>query len=242
MAVVDRNIGGRFMAGDFCYYHFYYSEHPPPNLAVWSTWEWNRYSAWHLRSDTRDRADGQSAACRYITRAAAQKIQPCFCANYNSCYDPFDTGSWYGRSGSAQRFHLPSGKGDRKWCLNRSVSIPQPCFWISFPALLKQWRTISFLSELPFLNKNHVVTITAYSAVCLIFIFLIVSSIIKWRKFTYRIEEDELRIEEGLLTKKKGTFQSSVFKQSIQARASSSKYSSLSNFRSKRQEAEKKLK
>lgn len=47
------------------------------------------------------------------------------------------------------------------------------------------------------------VTITAYSAVCLIFIFLIVSSIIKWRKFTYRIEEDELRIEEGLLTKKK---------------------------------------
>ncbi|MEC1503640.1 PH domain-containing protein [Bacillus sonorensis] len=54
-----------------------------------------------------------------------------------------------------------------------------------------------------FLNKNHVVTITAYSAVCLIFIFLIVSSIIKWRKFTYRIEEDELRIEEGLLTKKK---------------------------------------
>ncbi|MBU8788069.1 MULTISPECIES: PH domain-containing protein [Bacillus] len=54
-----------------------------------------------------------------------------------------------------------------------------------------------------FLNKNHTVTIIASAAVGLIFIFLVASSIIKWRKFTYRIEEDELRVEEGLITKKK---------------------------------------
>ncbi|KAA6449636.1 PH domain-containing protein [Bacillus swezeyi] len=54
-----------------------------------------------------------------------------------------------------------------------------------------------------FLNHNHVINIIAISAVVLFFVFLIASSIIKWRKFTYRIEEDELRIEEGLITKKK---------------------------------------
>lgn len=92
-----------------------------------------------------------------------------------------------------------------------------------------------------FLNKNHTVTIIASAAVGLIFIFLVASSIIKWRKFTYRIEEDELRVEEGLITKKKGTFRSSAFKRSTQAPASSSKFSGLSNSRSKRPEAEKKL-
>ncbi|MFN2746722.1 MULTISPECIES: PH domain-containing protein [unclassified Bacillus (in: firmicutes)] len=54
-----------------------------------------------------------------------------------------------------------------------------------------------------FLNQNHLVKMIAIAAGVLIFLFLIASSIIKWRKFTYRIEEDELRIEEGLITRKK---------------------------------------
>ncbi len=43
----------------------------------------------------------------------------------------------------------------------------------------------------------------AIAAAVLFFIALVVTSIIKWSKFTYRIEEDELRIEEGLINKKK---------------------------------------
>ncbi|WP_271725703.1 PH domain-containing protein [Bacillus paralicheniformis] len=54
-----------------------------------------------------------------------------------------------------------------------------------------------------FLNQSHTVKMLAIAAAVLFFIALVVTSIIKWSKFTYRIEEDELRIEEGLINKKK---------------------------------------
>lgn len=54
-----------------------------------------------------------------------------------------------------------------------------------------------------FLNQSQTVKIIAIAAAVLFFIALVVTSIIKWSKFTYRIEEDELRIEEGLINKKK---------------------------------------
>ncbi|MDA1477791.1 PH domain-containing protein [Bacillus changyiensis] len=54
-----------------------------------------------------------------------------------------------------------------------------------------------------FLNQNKLVTIIAVIVVAAVFISLIIISILRWRKFTYRIEEDELRIEEGLITRKK---------------------------------------
>ena len=54
-----------------------------------------------------------------------------------------------------------------------------------------------------FLNQSQTVKMIAIAAAVLFFIALVVTSIIKWSKFTYRIEEDELRIEEGLINKKK---------------------------------------
>ncbi|MGG4349571.1 PH domain-containing protein [Bacillus licheniformis] len=54
-----------------------------------------------------------------------------------------------------------------------------------------------------FLNQSQTVKMIAIAATVLFFIALVVTSIIKWSKFTYRIEEDELRIEEGLINKKK---------------------------------------
>ena len=54
-----------------------------------------------------------------------------------------------------------------------------------------------------FLNQSQTVKMIAIAAAGLFFIALVVTSIIKWSKFTYRIEEDELRIEEGLINKKK---------------------------------------
>lgn len=77
-----------------------------------------------------------------------------------------------------------------------------------------------------FLNQSHTVKMLAIAAAVLFFIALVVTSIIKWSKFTYRIEEDELRIEEGLINKKKGIFRSNGFKRSTRALASFSKYSS----------------
>lgn len=77
-----------------------------------------------------------------------------------------------------------------------------------------------------FLNQSQTVKMIAIAAAVLFFIALVVTSIIKWSKFTYRIEEDELRIEEGLINKKKGIFRSNGFKRSTQAQASFNKCSS----------------
>lgn len=52
-------------------------------------------------------------------------------------------------------------------------------------------------------NSNHTVRFYGAIALGVLFIWLVAASIIKWRRFTYRIEDDEFRIEEGLFVTKK---------------------------------------
>ncbi|MCV0026515.1 PH domain-containing protein [Bacillus sp. XT-2] len=52
-------------------------------------------------------------------------------------------------------------------------------------------------------NSNHTVRFYGAIALGVLFIWLVAASIIKWRKFSYRIEDDEFRIEEGLFVTKK---------------------------------------
>ncbi|MCO4851914.1 PH domain-containing protein [Bacillus vallismortis] len=52
-------------------------------------------------------------------------------------------------------------------------------------------------------NSNNTVRFYGAIALGVLFIWLVAASIIKWRKFTYRIEDDEFRIEEGLFVTKK---------------------------------------
>ncbi|WP_406621375.1 PH domain-containing protein [Bacillus atrophaeus] len=52
-------------------------------------------------------------------------------------------------------------------------------------------------------NSNHAIRFYGGIVLGILFIWLIAASIIKWRKFTYRIEADEVRIEEGLFFTKK---------------------------------------
>jgi len=52
-------------------------------------------------------------------------------------------------------------------------------------------------------NSNHTVRFYGAIALGVLFIWLVAASIIEWRRFTYRIEDDEFRIEEGLFVTKK---------------------------------------
>ncbi|PJY99171.1 hypothetical protein CPT06_17270 [Bacillus vallismortis] len=52
-------------------------------------------------------------------------------------------------------------------------------------------------------NSNNTVRFYGAIALGVLFIWLVAASIIKWRRFTYRIEDDEFRIEEGLFVTKK---------------------------------------
>ncbi|WP_420976911.1 PH domain-containing protein [Bacillus vallismortis] len=52
-------------------------------------------------------------------------------------------------------------------------------------------------------NSNNTVRFYGAIALGVLFIWLVTASIIKWRRFTYRIEDDEFRIEEGLFVTKK---------------------------------------
>lgn len=51
-----------------------------------------------------------------------------------------------------------------------------------------------------------------YIIYAVLLIAMLVSGIIKWKRFRYWFEEEELRIEYGLFVKKKGIFHLSVFK------------------------------
>lgn len=55
-------------------------------------------------------------------------------------------------------------------------------------------------------NSNHTVRFYGAIALGVLFIWLVAASIIKWRRFTYRIEDDEFRIEEGLFVTKNDTY------------------------------------
>lgn len=46
----------------------------------------------------------------------------------------------------------------------------------------------------------------------LMILIVLISGIVKWRRFTYRLEEGELRIEYGLLVKKNAIYLSKEFK------------------------------
>lgn len=54
-----------------------------------------------------------------------------------------------------------------------------------------------------FVNSNAVIQFVALMGLIVLFLAVVFFSIVKWRKFTYRIEDDELRIEEGLINKKR---------------------------------------
>ncbi|MGG3623614.1 PH domain-containing protein [Bacillus gobiensis] len=54
-----------------------------------------------------------------------------------------------------------------------------------------------------FVNSNAMIQFFALLGLAVLLIVVIVFSVLQWRKFTYRIEEDELRIEEGLIRKKR---------------------------------------
>ncbi|BBA75052.1 MULTISPECIES: PH domain-containing protein [Bacillus] len=52
-------------------------------------------------------------------------------------------------------------------------------------------------------NSNHFIRFYGGIALAVLLIWLITASVIEWRKFTYRIEDGEFRIEEGLFFTKK---------------------------------------
>jgi putative membrane protein len=54
-----------------------------------------------------------------------------------------------------------------------------------------------------FVNSNSTIRFFSVIGLVVLFLIVIVYSILKWRKFTYRIEDDEFRIEEGLIQKKR---------------------------------------
>lgn len=54
-----------------------------------------------------------------------------------------------------------------------------------------------------FVNSNAMIQFFALLGLGVLFLVVVGFSVLQWRKFTYRIEEDELRIEEGLIRKKR---------------------------------------
>ncbi len=54
-------------------------------------------------------------------------------------------------------------------------------------------------------NSNHFIRFYGGIALAVLLVWLITASVIEWRKFTYRIEDGEFRIEEGLFLRKRDT-------------------------------------
>ncbi|WP_353853757.1 PH domain-containing protein [Bacillus sp. Bos-x628] len=54
-----------------------------------------------------------------------------------------------------------------------------------------------------FVNSNSTIRFYAFILLGLLLLWQAVSTVLEWRRFTYRLEDDEFRVESGVLTKKK---------------------------------------